>query len=153
KTFVTRKITTILSEISVGLSDVLKLGNLDAKRDWGYAKDYVEMMWLMLQQDKPEDFVIATGKMYTVREFVEKAAKHIDMELVWKGEGVEEKGYDAKTGKLVVEVDPRYFRPAEVDLLIGDATRARTELGWTPRVGFAELVTSMVDADLADLQG
>jgi GDPmannose 4,6-dehydratase len=150
KTFVTRKITTILSEISVGLTDVLKLGNLDAKRDWGYAKDYVEMMWLMLQQDKPEDYVIATGKMYTVREFVEKAAKHIDMEIVWKGEGVEEKGYDAKTGKLVVEVDPRYFRPAEVELLVGDPSKAKEKLGWEPRVEIDELVEIMMKNDIAE---
>ncbi len=150
KTFVTRKITTILSEISVGLTDVLKLGNLDAKRDWGYAKDYVEMMWLMLQQDKADDFVVATGKMYTVREFVEKAAKHVDMEIVWKGEGVEEKGYDAKTGNLVVEVDPRYFRPAEVELLVGDPTKAKEVLGWEPKVDIDELVEIMMKNDIAE---
>ncbi|MCI4671461.1 MAG: GDP-mannose 4,6-dehydratase [Bacteroidia bacterium] len=150
KTFVTRKITTILSQIHVGLADVLKLGNLDAKRDWGYAKDYVQMMWMMLQQDKPEDFVIATGKMYTVREFVEKAAKHIDMEIVWKGEGVEEKGYDAKTGKLVVEVDPKYFRPAEVELLVGDPTKAKEILGWVPKVDIDELVEIMMTNDIAE---
>jgi len=150
KTFVTRKITTILSEISVGLTDVLQLGNLDAKRDWGYAKDYVEMMWLMLQQDKADDFVVATGKMYTVREFVEKAAKHVDMEIVWKGEGVEEKGYDAKTGNLVVEVDPRYFRPAEVELLVGDPTKAKEVLGWEPKVDIDELVEIMMKNDIAE---
>ena len=150
KTFVTRKITTILSQIHVGLADVLKLGNLDAKRDWGYAKDYIKMMWMMLQQDQPEDFVIATGKMYTVREFVEKAAKHIDMEIVWKGEGVDEKGYDAKTGKLVVEVDPKYFRPAEVELLVGDPTKAKEKLGWVPEVGIDELVEIMMTNDIAE---
>jgi GDPmannose 4,6-dehydratase len=150
KTFVTRKITTNLAEISVGLRDVLRLGNLDAKRDWGYAKEYVEMMWMMLQQDTPDDFVVATGKMYTVREFVEKSAKHIGVELVWQGEGVEEKGYDKATGKLVVEVDPRYFRPAEVELLVGDATKAKEVLGWEAKVDLDELVEIMMKHDIKD---
>ncbi|MEO0473148.1 MAG: GDP-mannose 4,6-dehydratase, partial [Bacteroidota bacterium] len=149
KTFVTRKITTIMAEIAVGLQDTLKLGNMDAQRDWGYAKEYVEAMWLMLQQDKPEDFVIATGKMYTVRQFVEMAATHAGFDIVWKGEGVEEKGYDAKTGKLIVEVDPKYFRPAEVELLIGDATKAKEQLGWVPKVDIDELVEIMMTHDLA----
>ncbi|MFK7920499.1 MAG: GDP-mannose 4,6-dehydratase [Bacteroidia bacterium] len=150
KTFVTRKITTILSQIHHGLSDVLRLGNMDSQRDWGYAKEYVEMMWMMLQQDEPEDFVVATGKMYTVRQFVEKAAKHIDVDIVWKGEGVDEKGYDSKTGKLIVEVDPKYFRPAEVELLIGDPTKAKEELGWVPKVEIDELVEIMMTNDLAE---
>ncbi|MCL4145952.1 UNVERIFIED_CONTAM: hypothetical protein GTU68_006103 [Idotea baltica] len=133
KTFVTRKITTLLSEISVGLRDVLKLGNMDAKRDWGYAKEYVEAMWLMLQQDQPKDFVIATGRMYTVREFVEKAARHVGYDIVWKG-----------------EVDPKYFRPAEVELLVGDPTKAKVELGWEAQVDIDELVEIMMTHDLAD---
>ncbi|MEM8891790.1 MAG: GDP-mannose 4,6-dehydratase [Bacteroidota bacterium] len=150
KTFVTRKITTNLAEIAVGLRDVLRLGNMDAQRDWGYAKEYVEMMWLMLQQEEAEDFVVATGKMYTVREFVEKAATHAGFEIVWKGEGVDEKGYDAKTGKLIVEVDPKYFRPAEVELLIGDPTKAKEKLGWVPKVEIDELVEIMMNNDLKE---
>ncbi|GAB4424124.1 MAG: GDP-mannose 4,6-dehydratase [Bacteroidia bacterium] len=150
KTFVTRKITTNLAEIAVGSRDVLYLGNLDAKRDWGYAKEYVEMMWMMLQQEQPDDFVVATGKMYTVREFVEKAASHIGMEIAWEGEGVDEKGYDAKTGKLVVAVDPKYFRPAEVELLVGDPTKAKEKLGWVPKVGIDELVEIMMKHDIAE---
>ncbi|MEM6344045.1 MAG: GDP-mannose 4,6-dehydratase [Bacteroidota bacterium] len=150
KTFVTRKITTILSQIHHGLADVLRLGNMDSQRDWGYAKEYVEMMWMMLQQDEPQDFVVATGKMYTVRQFVEKAAKHIDIDIVWKGEGVDEKGYCSKTGKLIVEVDPKYFRPAEVELLIGDPTKAKEELGWVPKVDIDELVEIMMKNDLEE---
>ncbi len=152
KTFVTRKITKVLGEISVGLADVLRLGNLDAQRDWGYAKEYVYGMWMMLQREEPEDFVLATGKMYTVREFVQKAATHIGIDLVWKGEGVDEKGYDAKTGKLVVEVDPRYFRPAEVELLIGDCTKAKAELGWEAKVDIDELVEIMMKNDIKEAQ-
>lgn len=150
KTFVTRKITTILSEISVGLRDVLRLGNMDAQRDWGYAKEYVEAMWIMLQQEKAEDFVIATGKMYTVREFVEKAARHVGYEIVWQGEGVDEKGFDSKTGKLIVEVDPKYFRPAEVELLVGDATKAKELLGWEAKVEIDELVEIMMKTDIQE---
>ena len=150
KTFVTRKITTNLAEIAVGLRDVLRLGNMDAQRDWGYAKEYVEMMWLMLQQEEAEDFVVATGKMYTVREFVEKAATHAGFEIVWKGEGVDEKGYDAKTGKLIVEVDPKYFRPAEVELLIGDPTKAKEKLGWVPKVEIDDVVEIMMTNDLKE---
>ena len=152
KTFVTRKITKIMSEISVGITDVLKLGNMDAKRDWGYAKDYVEGMWRMLQQEEPEDFVLATGKMYTVREFTEKAARHVGFELVWEGENENEKGYDKNTGKLIVEVDPKYFRPAEVELLIGDASKAKEKLGWEPKVEIDELVEIMMKNDLKEAQ-
>ncbi len=148
KTFVTRKITTIMSEIAVGLTDVLRLGNLDAQRDWGYAKEYVEAMWLMLQQDKPEDFVVATGKMYSVRQFVEKAAAHVGFEIAWEGEGDQEKGYDKKTGKLIVVVDPKYYRPAEVELLIGDATKAKEKLGWEAKVDLDQLVEIMMEHDL-----
>jgi GDPmannose 4,6-dehydratase len=148
KTFVTRKITTIMSEIAVGLTDVLRLGNLDAQRDWGYAKEYVEAMWLMLQQDKPEDFVVATGKMYSVRQFVEKAAAHVGFEIAWEGEGDQEKGYDKKTGKLIVAVDPKYYRPAEVELLIGDATKAKEKLGWEAKVDLDQLVEIMMEHDL-----
>ena len=150
KTFVTRKITTNLAQIAVGTRDVLKLGNMDAQRDWGYAKDYVEMMWMMMQQDEPDDYVVATGKMYSVRQFVEMAAKHIDMDIVWEGEGVDEKGYDSKTGKLVVEVDPKYFRPAEVELLIGDPTKAKEKLGWVPKVGLEEMVGIMMKHDVEE---
>ncbi len=150
KTFVTRKITKVMSEISVGLADVLKLGNLDAQRDWGYAKEYVEGMWMMLQMEEPDDFVLATGKMYTVREFVEKSARHVGYEIVWKGEGVDEKGYDAITGKLIVEVDPSYFRPAEVELLLGDCTKAREVLGWEAKVDIDELVEIMMKHDLKE---
>jgi len=150
KTFVTRKITMCLSEIAVGHRDVLKLGNLDAKRDWGYAKEYVEAMWLMLQQDKPEDYVIATGKTYTVRHFVELAASHVGFDIMWEGSGLDEVGIDRKTGKVIVRIDPRYFRPAEVDLLIGDASKARHEMGWSAQVGIEELVAIMMKHDMAE---
>lgn len=149
-TFVTRKITKILSEMSVGLADILRLGNLNAQRDWGYAKDYVEGMWMMMQIDQPDDYVLATGKTYTVRYFVERAAKHIGIDLVWDGEGVDEKGYDAKTGKLVVEVDPKYFRPAEVELLIGDASKAKQKFGWEAKVDLDELVEIMMRHDVKE---
>lgn len=148
ETFVTRKITRALARIKLGVQDCLYLGNLDALRDWGHAKDYVEMQWLMLQQEKPEDFVIATGVQYSVRDFVDAAAARLDMAIAWRGEGVEEKGYDAQD-RCVVAVDPRYFRPAEVETLLGDATKARTRLGWTPKITFDELVSEMVAADLA----
>jgi GDPmannose 4,6-dehydratase len=147
ETFVTRKITRALARIKLGLQDCLFLGNMDAKRDWGHAKDYVEMQWLMLQQDKPEDFVIATGEQYSVREFVEIAAKELGMEVRWEGEGVDEKGYNAN-GECIVAVDPRYFRPTEVETLLGDPTKAKEKLGWTPRTTFAELVQEMVQEDL-----
>lgn len=147
ETFVTRKITRAIARIKLGLQDCLYLGNLDALRDWGHAKDYVEMQWLMLQQEKPEDFVIATGKQYSVRDFVNAAASHAGIVITWKGEGVEEKGYDA-SGKCVVAVDPRYFRPTEVETLLGDPTKAREKLGWTPKITFKELVTEMMTEDL-----
>ena len=147
ETFVTRKITRALARIKLGLQDCLFLGNMDSKRDWGHAKDYVEMQWLMLQQEAPDDFVIATGVQYSVRDFVDAAAKEIGINVTWKGAGVEEKGYDAQ-GKCIVQVDPRYFRPTEVETLLGDATKAREKLGWTPRTTFAELVAEMVREDL-----
>ena len=147
ETFVTRKITRILARIKHGLLDCLYLGNMDAKRDWGHAKDYVEMQWLMLQQDKPEDFVIATGQQITVREFVMIAAKLMGMDITWKGKGIDEKGYD-QNGKCIVQVDPEYFRPTEVETLLGDATKAKTKLGWTPKISFEDLVKEMVASDL-----
>lgn len=147
ETFVTRKITRALARIKLGLQECLYLGNLDAKRDWGHAKDYVEMQWLMLQQEQPEDFVIATGVQYSVRAFVDAAAQEIGLAITWKGEGVEEKGYDAR-GKCIVSVDPRYFRPTEVESLLGDATKARLKLGWTPKISFQELVAEMMREDL-----
>ncbi|HQQ34714.1 MAG TPA: GDP-mannose 4,6-dehydratase [Rugosibacter sp.] len=147
ETFVTRKITRALARIKLGLQDCLFLGNMEAKRDWGHAKDYVEMQWLMLQQEKPEDFVIATGVQYSVRDFVNAAAKELDLALHWQGQGVEEKAYDA-TGKCLVAVDPKYFRPTEVETLLGDPTKAREKLGWTPKTTFEELVAEMVREDL-----
>jgi GDPmannose 4,6-dehydratase len=147
ETFVTRKITRALARIKLGLQDCLYLGNLNSKRDWGHAKDFVEMQWLMLQQDKPEDFVIATGKQFSVREFVEAAANELGIRVTWKGAGVAEKGYD-QDGKCLVAVDPRYFRPTEVETLLGDATKAREKLGWSPKITFSELVTEMVREDL-----
>src|SRR6185436_15977769 len=136
------------AEIKFGLRETLKLGNLNAKRDWGYAKEYVEAMWLMLQQDKPEDFVIATGKTYTIREFAEKAALHAGYELIWQGSGIEEKGIDRKTGKTIIEVDTRYFRPAEVDLLVGNPTKAEQMMGWKTKVEIDELVSIMMKYDM-----
>jgi GDPmannose 4,6-dehydratase len=147
ETFVTRKITRALARIKLGLQDALYLGNMDAKRDWGHAKDYVEMQWLMLQQQEAEDFVIATGVQYSVREFVSLAAQELDMEVRWEGQGENEKGYDSR-GRVIVAVDPRYYRPTEVETLLGDATKAHTKLGWKPRTTFAELVTEMVREDL-----
>lgn len=147
ETFVTRKITRALARIKLGLQDCLYLGNMDAKRDWGHAKDYVEMQWLMLQQEQPEDFVIATGEQFSVRDFVNAAAKELGMEIRWEGEGLEEKAYDTH-GKCVVSVDPRYFRSAEVETLLGDPTKAKEKLGWTPKIMFDELVAEMVREDL-----
>lgn len=147
ETFVTRKITRALARIKLGLQDCLYLGNLDALRDWGHAKDYVEMQWLMLQQEKPEDFVIATGVQYSVRDFVNAAAKELGIAMSWKGQAVEEVGYD-HTGKAIVRVDPRYFRPTEVETLLGDPTKAHAKLGWKPKIGFHELVSEMVREDL-----
>lgn len=147
ETFVTRKITIAVTKILAGLQDHLSLGNLDAKRDWGFAGDYVEGMWLILQQDKPQDYVLATNETHTVREFCELAFAAAGMKLRWEGSGVDEKGYDAETGKLLVDVDPKFFRPAEVELLWGDSTKAEKELGWKRKVDFPSLVKMMVDAD------
>ena len=144
ETFVTRKITRGLSRISTGQQDVLSLGNLDARRDWGHAKDFVEAMWLMLQQDQPDDYVIATGVQYSVRDFVEAAAPYFGMKIEWMGEGMNEVGYDWNTKKPVIKVDPKYFRPAEVETLLGDATKAKEKLGWEPKTSFKELVEDMV---------
>jgi GDPmannose 4,6-dehydratase len=148
ETFVTRKITRALARIKLGLQDRLYLGNLDARRDWGHARDYIEAQWLMLQQESPEDFVIATGEQYSVRDFVNAAAAELGGSIRWEGSGVDEKGYDAETGKCIVAVDPRYFRPTEVETLLGDASKAKVRLGWTPKVGFKELVAEMVREDL-----
>jgi GDPmannose 4,6-dehydratase len=147
ETFVTRKITRGLARIKVGLQDALFLGNLDAKRDWGHARDYIEMQWLMLQQEKPQDYVIATGQQYSVREFVQRCAKLLELDLTWQGSGIEEKALD-KFGRVIVAVDSRYFRPTEVETLLGDAGKAKRELGWTPRTSFDELVREMVECDL-----
>ncbi|TBX75215.1 GDP-mannose 4,6-dehydratase [Rhizobium laguerreae] len=147
ETFVTRKITRALARIKLGLQDCLYLGNLDAKRDWGHAKDYVEMQWLMLQQAQPEDFVIATGIQYSVRDFVNAAAREIGLSVTWVGTGIEEKGFDAK-GKCIVSVDPRYFRPTEVESLLGDASKAKQKLGWEPQISFDALVAEMMREDL-----
>ena len=144
ETFVTRKITRGLSRISTGQQDVLSLGNLDARRDWGHAKDFVEAMWLMLQQDQPDDYVIATGIQYSVRDFVDAAAPYFGMKIEWMGEGLNEVGYDWNTKRAVVKVDPKYFRPAEVESLLGDATKAKEKLGWEPKTSFTELVEDMV---------
>lgn len=146
--FVTRKITYTLAEIKYGLADKLILGNLDAKRDWGYAPEYVEGMWLMLQQDKPDDFVLATGETHTVREFVEKAAEVAGFDIQWEGEGINTKAIDRKTGKIIVEVSPEFYRPAEVDILIGNPQKAKEKLGWEPKTKFEELVRIMMEADL-----
>ena len=143
ETFVTRKITRGLSRISVGEQDVLSLGNLDARRDWGHAKDFVEAMWLMLQQDEPDDYVIATGVQYSVREFVEEAAPYFGMKIVWEGEGLDEVGIDKNTGRKVIDVNPKYFRPAEVETLLGDASKAKEKLGWEPKTSFKQLVEDM----------
>ena len=148
ETFVTRKITRALARIKLGLQDNLFLGNMDAKRDWGHAKDYVEMQWLMLQQDKPEDFTISTGVQYTVRDFVNAASKELGMELKWTGDGIDETGVDISTRKIIVRIDSRYFRPTEVETLLGDSTKAREQLGWTPKISFEELVKEMVMHDL-----
>ena len=147
ETFVTRKITRALARIKLGLQNCLYLGNLNARRDWGHARDFVEAQWLMLQQKKPEDFVIATGEQHSVREFVAAAGEALGMKIRWRGKGVKEKGYDAK-GQCIIAVDPRYFRPTEVDSLLGDASKARRKLGWKPRVKFPELVSEMVREDL-----
>lgn len=151
-TFVTKKVVDALVDLKYNNSYNLKIGNLEAKRDWGYAKEYVEGMWLMLQQPSPEDFVLATGEVHTVRELVEITAKRLGYEIVWKGEGVDEKGYDLNTGKLLVEVDPKYFRPSEVDYLLGDPTKATKKLGWKPSVTFEKLINIMVDEKVSEIK-
>ncbi|OBZ34629.1 GDP-mannose 4,6-dehydratase [Methanohalophilus sp. DAL1] len=151
ETFVTRKITMAVANIKKGLQERLYLGNMDAKRDWGFAGDYVKAMWLMLQQDQPEDFVIATGETHSVREFVELAFREVGIEIEWQGEGVDEVGIDSETGRVLVEIDPRYYRPTEVELLIGDPSKAKEKLGWDSNVGFEELVKMMVKGDLGKL--
>ena len=148
ETFVTRKITRAVAAIELGLQDTLFLGNLDAKRDWGHARDYVEGMWLITQQPDPDDYVLATGETRSVREFVEEAFAHVGKEIVWRGSGVNEKGLDARSGRILVKIDPRYFRPTEVDLLVGDSRKARERLGWRHKVSFDALVAEMVQADL-----
>jgi GDPmannose 4,6-dehydratase len=148
ETFVSRKITRALTRISVGLQETLHLGNLDSKRDWGHAKDYVRAQWLMLQQEVPEDFVIATGKQFSVRDFVVAAGSLLGMKIEWQGQGVDEVGVDQATGRKLVRVDPRYFRPTEVETLLGDPSKAREKLGWTAEVSFAELVSDMIESDL-----
>ena len=149
ETFVSRKITRAMSRMHVGLQDTLFLGNLDSRRDWGHARDYVRAQWLMLQQSVPEDFVIATGTQYSVRDFVVAAGSQLGIDIEWQGTGVDEVGVDASSGKKLVRVDPRYFRPAEVETLLGDATKARQKLGWVPEMSFAQLVAEMVESDLA----
>jgi GDPmannose 4,6-dehydratase len=148
ETFVTRKITRALARISLGLQDTVYLGNMDAKRDWGHAKDYVEMQWLMLQQDEPDDFCIATGVQYSVRDFVNFAWSHLGKTIRWEGEGMNEKGYDSETGNLIVEVDPRYFRPTEVETLLGDPSKAKEKLGWEPKITLEEMVYEMMENDI-----
>ncbi|MGA7800312.1 MAG: GDP-mannose 4,6-dehydratase [Gammaproteobacteria bacterium] len=154
ETFVTRKITRGLARIKLGMQDTLYLGNLDARRDWGHARDYVEVQWLMLQQDKPEDFVIATGQQHSVREFVAAVAGELDFELEWRGSGIDEHAVDVRTGRTVVKVDREYFRPTEVETLLGDPSKAKEKLGWTPKVSFPELVSEMaaVDFELAEIE-
>jgi GDPmannose 4,6-dehydratase len=151
--FVSRKVTLGLAQIRAGRLATLHMGNIDSKRDWGYAPDYVEMMWMMLQQPKPDDYVVATGETHTVREFIERAARIAGYEVAWEGKGVSEKGRDVRSGKVIIEVDPRFFRPAEVDLLLGDPAKAKKQLGWEPRVRFAELVEIMMKADLREIAG
>jgi len=151
ETFVTRKITMGLSKIRLGLSDCLRLGNLDALRDWGHAKDFVEAQWLMMQQDRADDYVIATGQQFSVRQFVEIAAKRLDIEIIWEGEGLDEVGINSRDRKVIVSVDPSYFRPTEVETLLGDYTKAHSELGWTPKITFDELVCEMIDSDFERL--
>jgi len=152
ETFVTRKVTRAVAAIELGMQERLYLGNLNARRDWGHARDFVQGMWLMLQQEQPDDYVLATGETHSVREFVEKAFARAGREIEWRGTGVDEKGLDRRSGKVLVEIDPRYFRPTDIDLLIGDPTKARNKLGWRHRVGFDDLVREMVDADLAGMR-
>jgi len=152
ETFVTRKITRAVAAIERGLQQQLYLGNLDAKRDWGHARDFVEGMWLMLQQAEPGDYVLATGEMHSVREFVERAFAHVGRTIIWRGAGADEVGIDKRTGKELVHIDPRYFRPTEVDELLGDASKAREKLGWVPKIKFAELVAEMMESDLKAIE-
>lgn len=152
ETFVTRKITRAMARIKLGLQEKLFIGNLNARRDWGHAKDYVRMQWLMLQQDQPVDYVIATGQQHSVREMINLAAGKLEIPIGWEGSGADETGVNTETGKTIVEIDSRYFRPTEVDTLLGDATKARKELGWEPRISFEELVTEMVEADLKEAE-
>ena len=152
ETFVTRKITRALARIKFGLQDKLYLGNIDAKRDWGHAKDYVEMQWLMLQQEYPEDFTISTGVQYSVRDFVNVAAKEIGIKLKWQGKGIQETAIDVDSGKVIISIDARYFRPTEVETLLGDSTKAREKLGWTPKISFEELVKEMAFNDLEEAE-
>jgi len=152
ETFVSRKITRALARISKGLQKKLFIGNLDARRDWGHARDYIEMQWLMLQQDQPDDYVIATGKQHSVREFIERAAKEAGISIRWEGRGLKEKGIDAENGSEIVCIDPRYFRPTEVDTLLGDSSKARQQLGWKPQTTFKELVKEMVAMDLIEAE-
>lgn len=151
ETFVTRKITRALSRIKIGVQDKLFLGNINAKRDWGHAKDYVELQWLILQQDKPDDYVIATGEQYSVKEFVEECSKILNMGITWKGKGLDEKGYDNE-GRCIVEIDPSYFRPTEVESLLGDSSKAREELNWKPKISFSEMVKEMTETDLKEAE-
>jgi GDPmannose 4,6-dehydratase len=154
ETCVTKKITKAVAAIAKGRQETIRLGNLEAMRDWGYAKEYIEAMWLMLQQPKPEDYVIATGESHSIREFVEFAFAEVGVEIEWRGKGVDEKGFDRKSGRVRVEIDPRYFRPAEVDYLRGDSAKARDRLGWTFKTNVKELCTKMVKYDLAyDMYG
>jgi GDPmannose 4,6-dehydratase len=149
ETFVTRKITRAAAAIELGLQDKLFLGNLDAVRDWGHARDYVEGMWMIVQQNEPDDYVLATGERHSVREFVEKAFACVDIDIEWRGSGIKEKGINTRSGQVLVEIDPRYFRPTEVDLLLGDPSKARQRLGWRHKTSFDDLVKEMVAADLA----
>ena len=152
ETFVSRKITRALARISKGLQKELFIGNLDARRDWGHARDYIEMQWLMLQQDQPDDYVIATGKQHSVREFIELAAKEVGISIRWEGHGLKEKGVDVDNGSEIVSIDPRYFRPTEVDTLLGDSSKARQQMGWKPKTTFKELVKEMVAMDLIEAE-
>ena len=152
ETFVTRKITRAMARIKLDLQECLYIGNLDAKRDWGHAADYVEMQWLMLQQEEPEDFVIATGKQHSVKDVIETSARQLGISIRWEGKGVEEKGINEENNKIIVAVDPGYFRPTEVDNLLGDASKAKEKLGWEPRISFQQLISEMVIEDMKEAQ-
>jgi GDPmannose 4,6-dehydratase len=152
ETFVTRKVTRALARIKIGLQDTLYLGNLNARRDWGHARDFVKMQWLMLQQDEPEDYVIATGIQYSVKELIEIAARQLNIAIRWEGEGADEKGIEEKTGQAIVAVDPEYYRPTEVYELLGDASKARDKLGWKPDISFEQMIAEMIEADMDEAQ-